>query len=143
MNLALPDGVDAAAHRQILDMKYIYLKVRELKVFDAAILSKIINRGFSLTVQLPLPDVKNREVAMQTVAMRNYDVVTNDEFLFNSTSSYQFKISEPTLAQFSESYLGIDVQLPPGEPDRHGVAEEPPVIRTEMQMNKLLLANNF
>ena len=29
-NLALPDGQDATAARQILDMKYIYLKVRDL-----------------------------------------------------------------------------------------------------------------
>ena len=94
-------------------------------------------------MQLPLPDVNRGEVALQSVAMRNYEVITHDEFMFNSTSSYQFKISEPTLAHFSESTLGIDVQLPPGEPDRHGVAEEPPIIRAEMKMNKLLLANNF
>ena len=124
-------------------MKYIYLKVRELKIDEAAVLSRLINESFCLEVQLPLPDVKRDEVTSQSVLMRNYEVLAHDAFNFNSTSSYQFKISEPTLAAFSESLLTIDVKLPLGEPDRMGIVEEPPLIRAEMKMNKLILANNF
>ena len=75
--------------------------------------------------------------------MRNYDVITHSEFLFNSTSSFHFKISEPTLAAFSESSLSIDVQLPQPIMEHPGEIHEGPIIRGEMKMNKLLLANNF
>ena len=62
-NLALPDGQEATAARQILDMKYIYLKVRDLQIKDKALLERMIHESFHLEVVLPLPDVKTESMS--------------------------------------------------------------------------------
>ena len=70
--------------------------------------------------------------------LRNYEVLGHNAFSFNSTSSFHFKISEDTLAAFSESALAIKLILPPNEQ-----GEACPPIYGELKMNKMLLANNF
>ena len=101
------------------------------------LISKMINEGYHLEVCLPLPDTKNEMISQQVIVMRNYEVLANNHYMFNSTSSFHFKVSELTLAQFSDSALTVKLLLPPTEDE-----EQPPVIG-ELRMNKLLLANNF
>jgi len=82
----------------LADMKYIRMKVKTLTVTDNEILQSMISQGFSITVALPLADIYQKTVTMQTVKLSNYDVVGMNEFEFQSLTLYNFKISEETFS---------------------------------------------
>jgi hypothetical protein len=42
----------------------------------------MISQGFSITASLPLADVYQKTVSMQTIKLSNYDVVGMNEFEF-------------------------------------------------------------
>lgn len=119
-SLRLPDGAVAAAAHQIHDMRYIYLKVRNLYMTDRQLNGAFINEGFHAEVRLPLPDVKAGEISTQQVVLRNYEHIattnqdgkTRTDFVFNSTSSFHFSVSEATLADFAEASLRLSLHLP-------------------------------
>jgi hypothetical protein len=74
-SLRLPDGELGAGARQIHDMRYIYLKVRNLHVSDKQLLGALIQDGFHAEVLLPLPDVKGSVISTQQVVLRNYEAL--------------------------------------------------------------------
>ena len=115
--------------RQILEMKYIYIKIGKLQVNDKQLISQCIDQNFRLYVKVPLPDVVNNTINYQNIQLNNYDVVSHNEYDFNSTQSYFFKINAETLAQFSESPLIFYLQ------DQQIIGE--------MKMNQVILASHF
>ena len=64
------------------EMRFIRLKVKTLNVTDSDILQQMTAQGFSITVSLPLADIYQKTVSMQTVKLSNYDVVGMNEFEF-------------------------------------------------------------
>ena len=86
-------------------MKYIYIKIGKLYLSDNQIISKCINESFRLYVKVPLPDVNTNSISYQNIQLNNYDIISHNEYDFNSTQSYFFKINAETLAQFAEAQL--------------------------------------
>jgi hypothetical protein len=80
-------------------------------------------------VQVPLPDIKENRICHQKILLKNYEIIGYNEFGFNSTSSYNFKLNENTLSKFVESELKFEIS------DMQ--------IYGEIKMNRLLLADNF
>jgi hypothetical protein len=46
------------------------------------------------------------------ISTTNQDGKTRTDFVFNSTSSFHFSVSEATLADFAEASLRLSVHLP-------------------------------
>lgn len=110
-------------------MRYIYIKIGVLRVDDTQLIQKYIDESFRLYVKIPLPDVYSNTISSQNIQLNNYEVLSHNEYDFNSTSSFNFRINTETLAQFVDSSLIFCLQ------DQHIVGE--------MKMNKLFLANQF
>jgi hypothetical protein len=64
------------------DMRFIRMKVKSMTISDSEILQQMIASGFSITASLPLADVYQKTVSMQTIKLSNYDVVGMNEFEF-------------------------------------------------------------
>jgi hypothetical protein len=47
-------------------------------------------------MEVPLPDIYQKKLTMQQLKLSNYDVVSFNEFAYNNTSLYNFKIDETT-----------------------------------------------
>lgn len=47
----------------IRDMKYIRMRIKTLRIEDQALLQKMLDNSFALTVALPLPDIYKNEVS--------------------------------------------------------------------------------
>lgn len=110
-------------------MRYIYIKINQLKVEDQELVQKCINESFRLYVKIPLPDVYSNTISSQNIQLNNYEVLSYNEFDFNSTSSFNFRVNPETLAQFVDSSLIFCLQ------DQNIVGE--------MKMNQLILAKDF
>lgn len=64
------------------DMRFIRMKVKSMSITDNEILQQMISQGFSITVSLPLADIYQKTVSMQTIKLSNYDVIGMNEFEF-------------------------------------------------------------
>jgi hypothetical protein len=53
-----------------------------------------------MIVEVPLPDIYQKKLSNQSVKLSNYDVVAFNEFAYNSSSLYNFKVDEETLSKF-------------------------------------------
>lgn len=91
----------------LADMRFIRLKIKTLTIDDNSTVQSLISNGFALHVGLPLADIYNKSVQMQTIKLSNYDVVGISEFEFTSLSVYNFKVSEDTFGELSQSELTI------------------------------------
>lgn len=111
------------------DMRFIRMKVKSMSITDNEILQQMISQGFSITVSLPLADIYQKTVSMQTIKLSNYDVIGMNEFEFQSLSLYNFKISEETFSLLAQSELTIQI-------DNLGA-------KGQILMGKLLLSPNF
>jgi len=124
--------------RQLLAMRYIYFKVRSLTVYDEAVLQDMMQNGFCLKAVLPLPDIKQGGVSYQLIKLNTYEPgATFNEYYFNSTSAFNFRVTEETLSQFIDSNIHFQI-AGAGKDDS---AEGKPF--GEMKMNKLIMAENF
>ena len=89
----------------------------------------MVNNGFSLTTALPLPDIYKRTINDQFIKLSNYDIISVNEFEFTSLSLYNFKVSEETITELSNSHIQVMLD----DLNVHG----------QIPMTKLLLAPNF
>jgi hypothetical protein len=110
-------------------MRFIRMKLKTLKVTDNDLLSSMIDKGFQLSVGLPLPDVYRDKIDDQWIKLSNYDVISMNEFAFTSLNLYNFKVNEKTFIPLANAKLQIMIE----GLNVHG----------EMSMNKLLLAHNY
>lgn len=81
-----------------MDMRYIYIKIGVLRLDDQQLIQKCIDESFRLYVKVPLPDLHTNSVTSQNIQLNNYDVLSHNEYDFNSTSSFYFRINPETLA---------------------------------------------
>lgn len=115
--------------RQIMDMKFIRVKVKTVRITEEKLLHSLIEDGFKLTVDVPLPDVYQKQMSNQSAKLSNYEVLSFNEFAFNSLSLYNFRVDEQTLGKFVDSSLKIQIQ------DKK--------VEGSLKMNKLLLSDDF
>jgi hypothetical protein len=85
---------DESNKRQIADMKFIRIKVKNLRIESEALLHKLIEGSFNLSVEVPLPDFYQKKIGVQSLQLNNYDVLSFNEFAFNSLSLYNFRVDE-------------------------------------------------
>lgn len=81
-------------------MKFIRVKVKNLRIESEELLHKLIDESFNLVVTIPLPDIYQKKISDQTMQLNNYDVLSFNEFAFNSLSLYNFRVDEATLGQY-------------------------------------------
>lgn len=96
-----------ANKRQIKDMKFIRVKVKNVIIDDQALLPKLIDQGFDLQVSIPLPDIYQKKISDQHIHLSNYEVVSYNEFSFNSLSLYNFRVDEETLGAYVSSQIHV------------------------------------
>ena len=113
----------------IMDMKFIRFKIKRMSIDDGDLCQQLVNNGFSLTAALPLPDIYKRTINDQFIKLSNYDIVSVNEFEFTSLSLYNFKVSEETITELSNSHIQVMLD----DLNVHG----------QIPMTKLLLAPNF
>ena len=113
----------------IRDMKFLRLKIKTLRVEDNDLLQELIDQSFAVTIALPLADVYNQNVQDQFIKLTNYDTISMNEFDFCSQSLFNFKVSDETFNNFAAASLQVMID---GK-NTHG----------QLQMNRLVLANNF
>lgn len=124
----IPD--EQAGKRQIKDMKFIRIKVKQFRVeSDQALISKLIDESFNLQINIPLPDPYQKKISVQQVHLNNYEVENFNEFAFNSLSMYNFRIDEQTLADYVQSKMTFKIP-------EHG-------IDGSLSLNKLIMAEDF
>lgn len=114
---------------QIRDMKYIKLKIKTLRIENEELLHKLIDHTFNITLDIPLPDIYQKRITNQHLKLSNYDIVSFNEFVYNSLTLYNFKIDEETFNQLATSHLKVGIE---GQD-----------VSGSFMMNKLLLAKNF
>jgi len=83
-----------------MDMKFIRVKVKNVRIESKELLHKMINENFNLKVTTPLPDINQKKITDQTTQLNNYEVISNCEFAFNSLSLYNFRVDGNTLGQY-------------------------------------------
>jgi hypothetical protein len=88
-----------------MDMKFIRFKIKKLTIDDGDLCQTMVNHGFSLTSALPLPDIYKQTISDQFVKLSNYDLISVNEFEFTSLTLYNFKLSEETVADLSNSQI--------------------------------------
>lgn len=76
-----------------------------------------------------MPDIYQKKIANQHLKLNNYDIVSFNEFVFNSLSLYNFKIDEETYNQLVQSAVVVGIE-------GQGVTGH-------FTMNRLLLAPNY
>ena len=91
-------------------MKFIKVKINALRVEDESLLHSLIDETFSITVDMPLPDIYQKKITYQHIKLSNYDIVSFNEFVFNSLSLYNFKIDEETFNQLVQAELKVGIQ---------------------------------
>jgi len=77
-------------------MRFIRLKVNNMRIEDPTLNSALIDRGFGLNITLPLPDVIRQTISEEEINTNMYEVVAFNEFQFTSLNTFLFKISEQT-----------------------------------------------
>ena len=112
-----------------MDMKFVRFKIKSMTIDDDELCQEMINNSFSLTAALPLPDVYKKNIKDQFIKLSNYDVVAVNEFEFTSLTLYNFKVSEETITELSNSHIQVMLD----DLNVHG----------QIPMTKLLLAQNF
>ena len=120
---------DQANKRQIGDMKFIRVKIKTLRITSESLLHNLIDKNFTLNVDIPLPDFYSKQVNNQSIALNNYDVLSFNEFAFNSLSLYNFKIDDQSLGHYVSSMMGFYIA-------------DQEVLGT-LPMNKLIMAKDF
>ena len=78
-------------------MKFIRVKVRTLRITSESLLSNLIAQNFTLSIEIPLPDFYSKAINNQSIQLNNYDVLSFNEFAFNSLSLYNFRVDEQSL----------------------------------------------
>lgn len=78
---------------------------------------------------MPLPDIYSKKIANQSLKMSNYDVVAFNEFAYNSSTLYNFKVDEETLTKFIQSNLKVSLE---------GLS-----VTGSLAMTKLVMAKNY
>jgi len=63
-----------------------------------------------MVVEVPLPDIYQKKVQNQIMKLNNYDVVSFNEFAFNNSTLYNFKIDEDTLSKMIASNLKVSLE---------------------------------
>jgi len=121
--------ISEAERRQIKDMKFIRVRVKTLHIESDELISQLHQDTFSLSMNLPLPDIHKKKMSDQQVSLSNYESLQHNVFAFNSLSLYNFRVDEDTLQQFVGSNLQISIK-------DHGVSGS-------LAMNKLLMAHDF
>lgn len=121
--------LEQADRRQIRDMKFCRLKVKNLKIYSDDLIQKLVNKPISLELTLPLPDVYQKVLSDQRVLISNYEIISESEYAFNSVSLYNFKVDETTLAPFINS--SIKAIIPNYD------------VEGTMEINKLLMCQDF
>lgn len=81
-------------------MKFIRVKIKTLKIDSAELISQMIDQNFSLSAYIPLPDKYLKKISDQEIKLNNYDVISHQEYAFNSLSLYNFRVDEETLADY-------------------------------------------
>jgi zona occludens toxin (predicted ATPase) len=56
---------------------------------------------------VPLPDVYQKKIAFQTLKLNNYDVVSFNEFAYNNSTLYNFKVDEDTFNKLVGAQLKV------------------------------------
>jgi hypothetical protein len=84
----------------LTDMKFIKAKIVSLRVDNEELLHQLIEGTFTLTLELPLPDIYSKKLSTQSLKLSNYDVVAFNQFDYNNSSLYNFKVDEETLSKF-------------------------------------------
>ena len=120
---------DQANKRQIADMKFIRVKIKTLRITSESLLHNLIDKNFTLNVEIPLPDFYSKQVNNQSISLNNYDVLSFNEFAFNSLSLYNFRVDEKSLGHYVGSEMGFLI----ADFDVFGV----------LPMNKLIMASDF
>ncbi len=110
-------------------MKFIKVKVVNLRVDNEELLHELIDQTFTMTLEVPLPDIYQKKIAFQSLKLNNYDVVSFNEFSFNSSTLYNFKVDEETLSKLIASNLKVQLE----SVSVHG----------SMPMVKLLMAKGY
>lgn len=75
-------------------MRFIRVKVKTLQILDSELLNMMIDEGFDLKIEIPLPDIYQRKISNQIASLNNYEVLSHNEFGFHSLSLYNFRIDE-------------------------------------------------
>lgn len=88
-------------------MKFIKVKINSLRVENEELLHQLIDQTFSIVVDVPLPDVYQKKIAYQTLKLNNYDVVSFNEFAYNNSTLYNFKVDEETFNKLVGANLKI------------------------------------
>lgn len=88
-------------------MKFIKVKIVSLRIENEELLHQLIDQTFSLTVDVPLPDVYQKKIAFQTLKLNNYDVVSFNEFAYNNSTLYNFKVDEETFNKLVSAQLKV------------------------------------
>lgn len=91
----------------VSEMKFIKVKIVSLRIENEELLHQLIDQTFSLTVDVPLPDVYQKKIAFQTLKLNNYDVVSFNEFAYNNSSLYNFKVDEETFNKLVTAQLKV------------------------------------
>ncbi len=58
-------------------------------------------------VDVPLPDVYQKKIAVQTLKLNNYDVVSFNEFAYNNSTLYNFRVDEETFNKLVAANLKV------------------------------------
>lgn len=82
-----------------------------------------------MSVEIPLPDFYSKQINNQSINLNNYDVLSFNEFAFNSLSLYNFRVDDQSLGQYVTSKMGFAI----GTHEVVGV----------LPMNKLIMASDF
>ncbi len=91
-------------------MKFIKVKIVNLRIDNEELLHQLIDSNFTMVLEVPLPDIYQKKVQNQTMKLNNYDVVSFNEFAFNNSTLYNFKIDEDTLSKMIASNLKVSLE---------------------------------
>ena len=115
--------------RQIKDMKFIRIKVKQLHVESEDLIAKLTGGSFTVYCNIPLPDIYQKKMSEQKITLSNYEILQNNLYAFNSLSLYNFRIDEATLGLYVASVMKFGLV----EHDVYG----------SLNMNKLIMAHDF
>lgn len=90
-------------------MKFIKVKINSLRVENEELLHQLIDQTFSIIVDVPLPDIYQKKIAVQTLKLNNYDVVSFNEFAYNNSTLYNFKVDEETFNKLVGANLKVQL----------------------------------
>lgn len=121
--------LEEADRRQIKDMKFIRLRVKDLVLEHDDLIQKLQQGSFTLQFDIQLPDIYQKCMSEQRVQLSNYEVADYNRYSYNSLSLYNFRIDEATISQFVASAITVSIK-------------DHDVIGT-LSMNKLMMSHDF